>query len=102
MGEGVGVGVGVGEEVTLGAAVAVAVGVGGGGIVGVAGGVGSMGCTKIILLVPVRALLASVAVIVCSATMCRVAEKVPVPPSRVLSTGNSAVMSLLVKWTVPA
>ena len=53
-----------------GVTVGVGDGVGdGGGIVGVAGGVGSMGCTKIILLVPVRALLASVAVIVCPATM---------------------------------
>ena len=57
----VGVGVGV---------VGLGVGVGGGGIVGVAGGVGSMGSTKIVLLVPVmEALLVSVAVIVRSATM---------------------------------
>src|SRR6266849_10715536 len=62
------------------------------------------GCalTKIVLLVPVmEALAVSVPVMVWLPVLLSVALKLPVPLLRVLLAGNTALPSVLVKWTVP-
>ena len=59
--------------------------------------------TAIVLLVPViEAVTVSVAVIVWLPAVLSVALNVPAPFVRVLSAGNVALPSVLVKWTVPA
>ena len=58
--------------------------------------------TKMFPVWPVMLLVTvSVAVIVWLPGVCSVALKVPVPLVSVLSAGNVAAPSLLVKWTVP-